>query len=81
MYVLCTFYVRSIYALHTLDTESVGGVLWENSGKRKENIVRSRAGIFVVREEVEKTMKAGELYFDVPAVFLLLLSSFSPLSP
>lgn|GEM_PF-6159582 len=31
LYVLCTFYVRSIYALHTLDTESVGGVLWENS--------------------------------------------------
>lgn len=22
-------------------------------------------------------MKAGELYFDIPAVFLLLLSSFS----
>ena len=31
LYVLCTFNVRSIYALHTLDTESVGGVLWENS--------------------------------------------------
>ena len=67
-------------ALFTLYAKSVGGVLLENSGKRKENIVRRRGWIFVVRGEVEKTMKVEELYSYVPAVFLLLLSSF-PLIP